>query len=225
MDHRSRTALFQALEHDAVDEIQRLREELAFTKAWIPPQYRDLQRGQFLYFNWDMEREGALRDFVNTTLHFAWESLAPEVCAMPLGMFAVEPTADNPHLDSTSWRQGRKTKHIKEHIEKTYMIDLDDFMVRFEGYDAAFNLRLKLPFLYEDGTHMMATLTPHELVDGFAPMVIRHHGDSLWDKAADDFYFLKETRVPRVAWRFVYEDAVNYPEDGDEDLSEMEQYI
>ena len=74
-------------------------------------------------------------------------------------------------------------------------------------------------------THMMATLTPHELVDGFAPMVIRHHGDSLWDKAADDFYFLKETRVPRVAWRFVYEDAVNYPEDGDEDLSEMEQYI
>ena len=44
-------------------------------------------------------------------------------------------------------------------------------------------------------------------------------------EAADDYYFLKETRVPRVAWRFVYTDAMNYPEDGDEDLSEMEQYI
>ena len=99
----------------------------------------------------------------------------------------------------------RKTKHIKEHIEKTYLVDLDDFMVRFEGYDADFNLRLKLPFLYEDGTPMMATLTPHELVDGFGPTVVRHHGDSLWDRAADDYYFLKETRVPRVAWRFVYD--------------------
>ena len=191
MDHRSRTALFQALEHDAVDEIQRLRDELAFTKAWIPPQYRDLQRGQFLYFNWDMEREGALRDFVNTTLHFAWESLAPEVCAMPLEMFAVEPTGDNPHTDLNSdhSRGRRKTRHIKEHIEETYLIDLDSFMVRFEGYDAAFNLRLKLPFLYEDGTPMMTTLTPHELVDGFAPTVVRHHGDSLWADAADEIYF------------------------------------
>ena len=221
MDHRSRTALFQALEHDAVDEIQRLREELAFTKAWIPLQYRDLQPGQFLHFNWDMERERALQDFVNTKLLFAWESLAPGVCAMPLEMFAVQ----GEHIDNWGNREWRKTKHIKEHIEKTYLVDLDFFMVRFEGYDADFNLRLKLPFLYEDGTHMMTTLTPHELVDGFAPMVVRHHGDSLWERAADDYYFLKETRAPRVAWRFVYTDAVNYPDDGDEDLSEMEQYI
>ena len=62
-------------------------------------------------------------------------------------------------------------------------------MVRFEGYDADFNLRLKLPFLYEDGTSMMTTLTPHELVDGFAPTVVRHHGDSLWADAADEIYF------------------------------------
>ena len=225
MDDRSRTALLQAVEHDSIDVIQRLREELAFTKAWIPPHYRDLQPGQFLHFNWDMERERALQEFVNTTLLFAWESLAPEVCAMPLEMFAVQPTADNPYINSDYNRGWRKTKHIKNHIEKTYLIDLDYFMVRFEGYDADFNLRLRLPFLYEDGTHMTTTLTPHELVDGFAPMVVRHHGNSLWDNAADDFYFLKETRVPRVAWRFVYEDALNYPEDGDEDLSEMEQYI
>ena len=225
MDDRSYTALSLALEHEGVDVIQRLRDELAFTKAWIPLQYRDLQPGQFLLFCSDMERESALKDFVDTTLLFAWESLAPGVCAMPLEMFAVQPTADNPYIDNTGYRQSRKTKHIKEHIEKTYLVDLDDFMVRFEGYDATFNLRLKLPFLYEDGTHMMTTLTPHELVDGFAPTVVRHHGDSLWDRAADDYYFLKETRVPRVAWRFVYEDAVNYPEDGDEDLSEMEQYI
>jgi len=225
MDYRSRTALSIALEHEGVDVVQRLRDELAFTKAWIPPQYRELQPGQFLLFCIDMERESALKDFVDTTLLFAWESLAPEVCAMPLEMFAVQPTADNPYIDNTSYRQSRKTKHIKNHIEKTYLIDLDDFMVRFEGYDADFNLRLKLPFLYEDGTHMTTTLTPHELVDGFAPMVVRHHGDSLWENAADDYYFLKETRVPRVAWRFVYEDTVNYPEHDDEDLSEMEQYI
>ena len=121
MDHRSRTALFQALEHDAVDVIQRLRDELAFTKAWIPLQYRDLQPGQFLLFCSDMERESALQDFVDTTLHFAWESLAPGVCAMPLEMFAVQPTADNPYIDNTGYRQSRKTKHIKEHIEKTYL--------------------------------------------------------------------------------------------------------
>ena len=144
---------------------------------------------------------------------------------MPLEMFAVQPTADNPYISSDYNRGWRKTMHIMEHIEKTYLVDLDFFMVRFEGYDADFNLRLKLPFLYEDGTHMMTTLTPHELVDGFAPTVVRHHGDSLWEKAADDFYFLKETRVPRVAWRFVYEDEMNYPEDGDEDLSGAEQYI
>ena len=71
---------------------------------------------------------------------------------------------------------------------------------------------------------MMATLAPHELVD-FGAAVVWHHGDSLWDRAADDSYFLKETRVPRVAWRFVYEDEMNYPEDGDEDLSGAEQYI
>ena len=150
MDHRSRTALFQALfqalEHDAVDEIQRLRRELAFTKARIPPRYLNLQSGQFLHFNWDMERERALQEFVNTTLLFAWESLAPEVCAMPLEMFAVQPTADNPYINSDRNRGWRKTEHIKDHIEKTYLIDLDYFMVRFEGYDAAFNLRLKLPF-------------------------------------------------------------------------------
>ena len=70
MDDRSRTALFQALEHDAVDEIQRLREELALTKAWIPPHYRDLQPGQFLFFNWDMERDRALQEFVNTKTAF-----------------------------------------------------------------------------------------------------------------------------------------------------------
>ena len=229
MDHRSRTALFQALEHDAVDEIQRLRDELAFTKAWIPPHYRDLQAGQFLHFNWDMERERALQDFVNTTLHFAWESLAPEVCAMPLDMFAVEPTADNPYINSDNNRGWRKTKHIKEHIERTYLVDLDFFMVRFEGYDADFNLRLKLPFLYEDGTPMMATLAPHELVDGFGPTVVRHHGDSLWERAADYYYFIKETRVPRVAWRFVSEDEMHGPgddeDDDEEDLREAEQYI
>ena len=119
MDDRSRTALFHALEHDAVDEIQRLRKELAFTKAWIPPHYRDLQPGQFLHFNWDMERERALQEFVNTTLLFAWESLAPEVCAMPLEMFAVQPTADNPYINSDHNRGWGKTKHIKDHIEKT----------------------------------------------------------------------------------------------------------
>jgi len=221
MDDRSRTALLQAVEHDSIDVIQRLREELAFTKAWIPPHYRDLQPGQFLHFNWDMERERALQEFVNTTLLFAWESLAPEVCAMPLEMFAVQ----GEHIDNWGNREWRKTKHIKDHIEKTYLVDLDVFMVRFEGYDAAFNLRLKLPFLYEDGTPMMTTLTPHELVDGFGATVVRHHGDSLWGKAADDYYFVKETRVPRVAWRFVYED-VFHPESEDyEDPSEMEQYI
>ena len=141
---------------------------------------------------------------------------------MPLEMFAVEPTADNPYIHSDDSREWRKTKHIKEHIEKTYLVDLDDFMVRFEGYDADFNLRLKLPFLYEDGTHMMTTLTPHELVDGFAPTVVQHHGGSLWDPADDDYYFLKETRVPRVAWRFVY--TFDFCDDV-EDLSEMEQYI
>ena len=64
---------------------------------------------------------------------------------MPLEMFAV-PMADNPHINSDDSREWRKTKHIKEHIEKTYLVDLDDSMVRFEGYDADFNLRLKLPF-------------------------------------------------------------------------------
>ena len=54
---------------------------------------------------------------------------------------------------------------------------------------------------------MMTTLAPRELVDGLAPTVVQHHGDSLWKKAADVYYFLKETRAPRVAWRFVYEDA------------------
>ena len=71
----------------------------------------------------------------------------------------------------------------------------------------------------------MKTLTPRELVNGFGPTVVRHHGDSLWEMAADDYYFLKETRVPRVAWRFVYTDELNCPEDDEEDLSEMEQYI
>ena len=221
MDHRSRTALFQALEHDAVDEIQRLREELAFAKAWIPPRYRDLQLGQFLHFKrGDNEREFALEALIYE-LYFAWESLAPEVWAMPLEMFAV----DNLYLDNPGQREERKTEHLKEHIQKTYLVDLDDFMVRFEGYDADFNLRLKLPFLHEDGTSMMTTLTPHELVDGFGTCVVRHHGDSLWADAADEYYFLKETRVPRVAWRFVYTDKMNDPEDGEEDLREMEQYI
>ena len=229
MDHRSYTALSLALEHEGVDVIQRLRDELAFTKAWIPLQYRDLQPGQFLLFcdmnASDMERESALQYFVDTTLLFAWESLAPGVCAMPLEMFAVQPTADNPYIDNTGYRQSRKTKHIKEHIEKTYLVDLDDFMVRFEGYDATFNLRLKLPFLYEDGTPMMATLAPHELVDGFGPTVVRHHGDSLWERAADCYYFIKETRVPRVAWRFVWTDVMHDPDDDEEDLREAEQYI
>ena len=96
---------------------------------------------------------------------------------MPLEMFAVQPTADNPSIESiATTREWRKTKHTKDHIEKTYLVDLDSFVVvRFEGYDAAFNLRLKLPFLYEDGTPMMATLTPHELVDGVASTVVRHH--------------------------------------------------
>ena len=98
-------------------------------------------------------------------------------------------------------------------------------MVRFEGYDAAFNLRLKLPLLYENDTPMMTTLTPHELVNGFAPMMVRHHGDSLWEKAADDFYFVKETRAPRVAWRFVYEDVFDSEDKDYEDPSETEQYI
>jgi hypothetical protein len=224
MDHRSRTALFQALEHDAVDEIQRLREELAFAKAWIPSRYRDLQLGQFLHFKrGDNEREFALEALIYE-LYFAWESLAPEVWAMPLEMFAV----DNLYLDNPGQREERKTEHLKEHIQKTYLVDLDDFMVRFEGYDADFNLRLKLPFLHEDGTSMMTTLTPHELVDGFGICVVRHHGDSLWADAADEYYFLKETRVPRVAWRFVHTDEMNDPEEGDEDLRdlrEMEQYI
>ena len=146
MDYRSRTELFQALEHGAVDEIQRLRRELAFTKAWIPPFYRDLQPGQFLHFNWEMERERALQEFVDTKLLFAWESLAPEVCAMPLEMFAVQSTANNPYTDSYSNREWRKTKHIRAHIEKTYLINLYILMVRFEGHDAAFNLHLKLHF-------------------------------------------------------------------------------
>ena len=72
---------------------------------------------------------------------------------------------------------------------------------------------------------MMTTLTPHELVDGFAPTVVRHHGGSLWDMADDGYYFLKETRAPRVAWRFVYKYEMNDPDDEEEDLSEMEQYI
>ena len=71
---------------------------------------------------------------------------------------------------------------------------------------------------------MMTTLAPRELVDGLAPTVVQHHGDSLWKKAADDYYFLKETRAPRVAWRFVYTDEMNCPDDDEEDLSEMKQY-
>ena len=157
MDYRSRTALSLALEHEGVDVIQRLREELALTKARISPHYRDLQPGQFLFFNWDMERDRALQKFANTKLLFAWESLAPGVCATPLEMFAVQPTADGPYIDSYHNREWRKTKHTKGHIEKTHLIDLDSFMVRFEGHDASFNLRLKLPFLYEDGTPMMTT--------------------------------------------------------------------
>jgi len=31
-------------------------------------------------------------------------------------------------------------------------------------------------------------MAPHQLVDGFGPVVVRYHGDSLWEKAADDFY-------------------------------------
>ena len=72
---------------------------------------------------------------------------------------------------------------------------------------------------------MVTTLTPHELVNGFGPKVVRHHGDSLWKRAADNFYFLEKTRAPRGAWRFVYTDELNYPEDDEEDLSVMEQYI
>ena len=129
MDDRSRTALFQALEHDGVDEIQRLREELAFTKARIPPYYRDLQPGQSLHFNWDMERERALQDFVNKTLLFACESLVPEVCAMPLEMFAVQ----GEHIDNWDNREWRKTKHIKEHTQKTYLINLDFLWCAVKG--------------------------------------------------------------------------------------------
>ena len=153
---------------------------------------------------------GVLENFVDCKLRFTWESLAPEVCAMPLEEFAVEPTADEPYKDNTSHRQYRKAKWIRNHIEGAYLVDLDDFMVRFGGY--------------EDGTPMMATLAPHELVD-FGAAVVRHHGDSLLEKAADDFYFTKETRVPRVAWRFVYTGKMNDPGDDEEDLSEMEQYI
>ena len=149
MDHRSRTALFQALEHDAVDVIQRLRDELAFTKAWIPLHYRDLQLGQFLHFNRDNERESALEDFVHDTAFCVGVACARSVCNAAGDVCGYD---DNPYLDNTGYRQARKTQHIKEHIEKTYLVDLDDFMVRFEGYDADFNLRLKLPFLHEDGT-------------------------------------------------------------------------
>ena len=122
---------------------------------------------------------------------------------MPLEMFAVQSTANNPYTDSYSNREWRKTKHIRAHIEKTYLINLYILMVRFEGHDAAFNLHLKLHFLYEDGTPMMTTLTPHELADGFAPMAVRHHGDSLWENAADDYYFFEGNTHPsrRMAFR------------------------
>ena len=81
-------------------------------------------------------------------------------------------------------------------------------MMRFDGYDDALNLRLRLPFLYEDGTPMMATLAPHKLVYDFGACIVRYHGD-LFEPAPDDYYFIKETRVPRVAWRFVCVDEIS----------------
>ena len=123
---------------------------------------------------------------------------------MPLEEFAVEPTVDEPFKDNTSWRKWRKDKWIRSHIQEVYLVDLGDFKVRFDGYDGALNLRLRLPFLYEDGTPMMTTLAPHKLVYDFGASIVRHHGDSLLDRAVDGYYFIKETRAPRVAWRFVY---------------------
>ena len=98
-------------------------------------------------------------------------------------------------------------------------------MMRFGGYDGSYNLRLRLPFLYEDGTPMMMTLMPHELVENLGAVPFRHHGDSLWERAADCYYFIKETRVPRVAWRFVWTDDMHGHDDDEEDLREAEQYI
>ena len=67
----------------------------------------------------------------------------------------------------------KKKKWIIKHIKETYLANLDLFMMRFDGYDDALNLRLRLPFLYEDGTPMMATLAPHKLVYDFGACMHR----------------------------------------------------
>jgi hypothetical protein len=65
-------------------------------------------------------------------------------------------------------------------------------------------------------------MTPRERVFDYGPTVIEHHGDSLWDGfAKTDYYFLKETRTPRVAWRFLYTDGFNHHSEG-EDFSDAE---
>ena len=60
-------------------------------------------------------------------------------------------------------------------------------------------------------------------------MAVRHHGDSLLKKAAGalagDYYFIKETRAPRVAWRFMYVGEFDPDEERYEDPGEMAQYI
>ena len=69
---------------------------------------------------------------------------------------------------------------------------------------------LQLPFEFDDGRPMTITMPLHELISDYGASAIAHHGDSLWDPAEDDDYFIKENRCSCVAWRFLYFDEFNY---------------
>jgi hypothetical protein len=61
------------------------------------------------------DRENVLREFANTTLRFAWESLAPEVCAMPPEMFEVQ--GEHNCLGNLNC-YNKNTSDIRHHIQK-----------------------------------------------------------------------------------------------------------
>ena len=119
------------------------------------------------------------------------------MCALALKNFAVQLKTAKPYIDNDSQRPARKQRYIRAHIEQTYFANLDYFfMMRFMGYDAALNLRLKLPFEYEDGASTMITMAPYKKVGELAPAIAKHHSDSLGGAAEGFYYFLEETRIP-----------------------------
>ena len=72
---------------------------------------------------------------MNHTPLFAWESLAPDMCALALENFAVQLTTAKPYIDNDSQRPARKQRYIRAHIEQTYFANLDYFF-----YDALHGL-------------------------------------------------------------------------------------